>query len=232
MQVSINGGLAITYSNSTIPIRYGFKCRFLGGHIQRSESGELSLAADEDKKARAVLTAQEVNFVGPEIQKMLRSRKVSASPSPLKFSNKYQYPFPIADEYLRNLAIENAEADNKPTIVPTGESVIIAEPEQQTNDVKMDAVDAGSGTLKPNFAVNVIVETRTGELSGPLSQVDTPDMPVRFSEKKRLQWAGKTCTLNRLAKFSSKYLCLANRPRPIDDGWKSCKFLSTCLKVS
>ena len=66
---------------STISIRYGFKCRFLGGHIQISESGELSLAVDEDKKARAVLSAHEVNFVGTDVQKMLRSKKVSASHS-------------------------------------------------------------------------------------------------------------------------------------------------------
>ena len=39
---------------------------------------------DEDKKARAVLTAHEVNFVGAEVQKMLRSKKVSAGPSPFK----------------------------------------------------------------------------------------------------------------------------------------------------
>ena len=41
---------------------------FLGGHIQISESGELSLAVDEDKKARAVLPvrSQEVNFVGAD----------------------------------------------------------------------------------------------------------------------------------------------------------------------
>lgn len=60
--------------------RYGFKCRFLGGHIRISEeSGELSLVDDEDKKARAAVTAREVNFVGPDVQKVLRSRKVRYS---------------------------------------------------------------------------------------------------------------------------------------------------------
>jgi hypothetical protein len=42
---------------------------------------------DEDRKARAVLTAHEVNFVGAEIQKMLRSKKVTASPSLKRCSN-------------------------------------------------------------------------------------------------------------------------------------------------
>lgn len=56
--------------------RYGFKCRFLGGHIRIAETGEMSLVGDEDKKARAALTAHEVNFVGADVQKALRSRKV------------------------------------------------------------------------------------------------------------------------------------------------------------
>lgn len=56
--------------------RYGFKCRFLGGHVKFSETGELSLVGDEDKKARAALTAHEVNFVGADVQRMLRSKKV------------------------------------------------------------------------------------------------------------------------------------------------------------
>ena len=36
---------------------------------------------DEDKKARAVLMAHEVNSVGSDVQKMLRSRKVFTAPS-------------------------------------------------------------------------------------------------------------------------------------------------------
>ena len=58
--------------------RYGFKCRFLGGHVRTAETGELSLVGDEDKKARAALTAHEVNFVGADVQKALRSRKVGS----------------------------------------------------------------------------------------------------------------------------------------------------------
>jgi tRNA-dihydrouridine synthase 3 len=57
--------------------RYGFKCRFLGGHVKISESGELSIVGDDEKKARTALTAHEVNFVGADVQKALRSRKVS-----------------------------------------------------------------------------------------------------------------------------------------------------------
>ncbi|KDR71559.1 hypothetical protein GALMADRAFT_791101 [Galerina marginata CBS 339.88] len=163
--------------------RYGFKCRFLGGHILISDSGELSLAGDEDKKARAVLTAQEVNFVGPDVQRMLRSKK---------------YPFPVADEYLRQLALENGEITNKPKPVPSANSFVIAEPEQDMDDVEMSAptpapAPAPAPAPPPSAqAVDQIVETRTSDAQTPTSQVDTPDVRVRFAEKNRLHWAGKT----------------------------------------
>lgn len=64
------------------------------------------------------------------------------------------------------------------------------------NDVEMNTVAAGSDTPEPNSTFDNIVETWTGELNGPLSQVDTPDVPVRFREKKKLRWTGKTCALN------------------------------------
>jgi tRNA-dihydrouridine synthase 3 len=145
--------------------RYGFKCRFLGGHIHISDSGELSLLGDDDKKARAALTAHEVNFVSADVQRQLRSRK---------------YPLPASDAYLKQLAGENAELDGntKPKVVPRADSMVVAEPEQ---DLEM---------VLPQPTVEQVVEKRTGDLS---FQQDTPDARVRFSEKKRLHWAGKTC---------------------------------------
>jgi tRNA-dihydrouridine synthase 3 len=86
-------------------------------------------------------------------------------------------------------------------VVPTTDSLIIAEPEQQATDVKMNIVVAGSDTPQSNTTRDNIVETRTGELTGPLSEVDTADVPIRFSEKKRLHWAGKTCALNPLCEY-------------------------------
>lgn len=38
----------------------------------------------------------------------------------------------------------------------------------------------------------------------PMAQADTPDVPMRFNEKKRLHWQGLTCTiLNVLYNFLS-----------------------------
>ena len=64
--------------------RYGFKCRFLGGHIHISDTTSstehLSLLQDEDKKAHNAITGREMNFVSADVLKLLRSRKVGHSP--------------------------------------------------------------------------------------------------------------------------------------------------------
>jgi len=71
--------------------RYGFKCRFLGGHIDISDptssTEHLSLLQDEDKKVHNAITGREMNYVSADVLKLLRSRKVGHSsriPVPLK----------------------------------------------------------------------------------------------------------------------------------------------------
>ncbi|KAF9039046.1 zinc finger dihydrouridine synthase [Panaeolus papilionaceus] len=170
--------------------RFGFKCRFLGGHVKFSESGEMALVGDEDAKARAALTALEVNFVGADVQRALRSRK---------------YPTPIADAYLRQLALENGEAP-KPKPQPGKNSVIFTEPEQVFDDVVMEAPKVAelSPQTEPSPVVvaapdvdkksaDALIEKQTGEPAAKLNaKVDTPDLQVRVVEKKRLEWKGKT----------------------------------------
>ncbi|KAF5384202.1 hypothetical protein D9615_003375 [Tricholomella constricta] len=154
--------------------RYGFKCRFLGGHVSWDEAGKLTLIEDEDKKARTVLSLQEVNFIGADIQKQLRSKK---------------YPFPVSDVYLRELQ-EQAEAEEKPKVKKDEIPIIVAEPDQS-----MDVDNAPQA--KPKVAeaslpsVEETIEKRTGG-SDSGTQLDAPDVPSRFSEKKRLHWSGKT----------------------------------------
>lgn len=85
----------------------------------------------------------------------------------------FQYSHPIADVYLKEIqtATEGQKTkDEEP--VPVLESV-------QAMDTTADA---------PNPADKI--SQRTGDVS---PQEDTPDVPIRFSEKKRLDWAGKTC---------------------------------------
>ncbi|SJL01662.1 probable tRNA-dihydrouridine(47) synthase [NAD(P)(+)] [Armillaria ostoyae] len=155
--------------------RYGFKCRFLGSHARTNQDGSLSLVTDEVKVANAAVSAKEVNFVGSEAQKLLRSKK---------------YQFPIADAYMKEQKFtEDAPKKSEKA------STTIPEPEQIEMELEPSSApasnnaDANEISVDNAGTVSEKVMQRTGDLS---SQADTPDVPVRFSEKKRLNWAGKT----------------------------------------
>ncbi|TFK31535.1 hypothetical protein BDQ12DRAFT_693979 [Crucibulum laeve] len=157
--------------------RYGFKCRFLGAHVCLDAEGNPSLIGDEDKKAQVALTAHELNFVGADVMKALRTKK---------------YPFPISNVYIKELKDVEA-SENKPKLVPNANSDIVTEPEQDMN-VDVPAVQSGSALAPPPVEAPSAAETiehRTGEAPSETQQ-DTPDVPVRFEEKKRLHWSGKT----------------------------------------
>lgn len=138
----------------------------------------------------------------------------------LLHNHYYQYPFPTADEYLRQLAAENPE---KPKAIPTANSIVIGEPEQEM-DVEMSA-PTPQPTLQesapPKSTVDEIIEKRTGDPATPTSQVDTPDVRVRFPEKKRLHWKGKTCALF-LKPQSNLISHVRRRPCAINDSRKPC----------
>lgn len=97
-----------------------------------------------------------------------------------------QYPLPIATAYLEEL--KSAEdKEEKPTSVPNGNAVVVAEPEQDL-DAAMSAPEAQNPVLS---TVDELIQKRTGDFNQP---ADVADTPVRFREKKRLHWTGKTCT--------------------------------------
>ncbi|KAG6865606.1 hypothetical protein C0991_001030 [Blastosporella zonata] len=126
--------------------RYGFKCRFLGGHVKIDENTGLTLVKDEEKKARTAVSSHEVNFVGADIQKQLRSKK---------------YPFPISDAYLREVQEQN-EAEAKPKPKPDANAVVLAEPEQ---DMDVDTAVPEKPVETSTSTVEDIIEKRTGEPS-------------------------------------------------------------------
>lgn len=57
--------------------RHGFKCRFLGNHVKKSESGELDLVVDQEKVARRSIETSELNYLPSESLKLLRTKKVT-----------------------------------------------------------------------------------------------------------------------------------------------------------
>jgi tRNA-dihydrouridine synthase 3 len=160
----------------------GFKCRFLGGHVRRDDAGVFHLIQDEDKKAHSAVSMAELNFTTPETIKLLRSRKVSMRFTVRRPSNKlsWQYPHPKSDTFMKKLAVmnEDRDIDAYPLLPPEEQgsecttSITCAEPEQNLE------------------ATNALIEKRTAQ--SPF-QTDTSEVPLRFSEKKRLHWAGKTC---------------------------------------
>jgi tRNA-dihydrouridine synthase 3 len=89
----------------------------------------------------------------------------------------------LADAYLKKLQLANNEGGNGPNPhihSGSGEAGVA------TVNESMEPMD-----VMPNTNTSELVSRRTG---GDTSlQNDTPDVPVRFAEKKRLNWAGKTC---------------------------------------
>ncbi|KAI0753247.1 zinc finger dihydrouridine synthase [Daedaleopsis nitida] len=142
--------------------KHGLKCRFLGNHVRTREDGELELVADEEKKAQVAATETEVNFIDGDMLRKIRTKK---------------YPHPIADAYLQELK-ENAY-----------------EAEKVEGDKQVQLVE--DPTASTTIPISVLEDPTPGtEVVAPVtqdkSQDDTPDVPARFVEKKRLQWTGKT----------------------------------------
>ncbi|TBU59815.1 zinc finger dihydrouridine synthase [Dichomitus squalens] len=164
--------------NTTCPVfqrtgecKQGLKCRFLGNHARTREVGELELVVDEEKKAHVAASETEVNFIDGDTLRKIRTKK---------------YPHPIADAYLQELkdaAIEGDKANSDKTEDEKADNV----PEPTTEPQATPATGPESTTNGSSYLVPPAATATIDKL-----QDDTPDVPIRAVEKKRLHWKGKT----------------------------------------
>jgi tRNA-dihydrouridine synthase 3 len=184
--------------------RLGLKCRFLGSHVRKAEDGTIALVEDESKKALTLTANTEHNFISPATLKHLRTKKVEFIPQTyLEVCNKTtQYPTPVSDGYLQELKVATEEREGKENRLDfsaEGESATTitvnpdVEPEPSIEESNMsDSVRPHSVSAAPP---GVATEPAPTKLSPDEAhaQADLPDVPFRFSEKRRLNWSNKTC---------------------------------------
>ncbi|KAF7982827.1 hypothetical protein HWV62_25776 [Athelia sp. TMB] len=115
-----------------------------------------------------------------EAHTAISSKEVNfVGPEVLAQLRKHKYPHPLADAYLKEMQVAIDAEQSKPT---------------PTNITSDDHEITSSGAVKKESNDNGLIEKRTGEDTSA-AQIDTPDVPARFSEKKRLHWNGKTLGL-------------------------------------
>jgi len=89
----------------------------------------------------------------------------------------------LAKTYLEELKDSEKHGETQSSVLQN-DSVVVTEPEQASDVVTVSAPDS----MFPQ--VDELIMARTGN-SHQLES--TTDVPIRFREKKRLNWTGKTC---------------------------------------
>lgn len=69
--------------------------------------------------------------------------------------------------------------------------------EKKPTAIEITASEKAMDTAPDESVSAALIEQKTGDPA--LSQIDTPDVPIRFAEKKRLHWSGKTCKCHSFA---------------------------------
>jgi len=120
------------------------------------------------------------------------------------FNETTQFPTPISDDYLQELKVasggQDGKEDDHDVSAETEGLGLVATPDADGKSIIKElptpkSIQPNSTSSAPSGDVTGAPPTPTKwSLEEAVSQADLPDMPFRFSEKKRLQWIDKTCT--------------------------------------
>lgn len=174
---------------------FGWKCRFLGAHVQRvgDASSREGIVADaqapkvagwevvENPGKRAAVVAEgkqgSMNQLTPEESKALQRKRVSSVPWRCESVIDYeQFPYPMSAKYLVSIdssyRYDMAYRPPQPPAVKKSRQATTMVLDEEEEMAAMNAAEQK--------------EDRSG------NEAEMDDVPLRPVEKKRLEWRGKT----------------------------------------
>lgn len=124
----------------------------------------------------------------------------------MKLNKTTQYPTPISDSYLQELKVasggQGGKEDDHDMSVETEGMALVANPDADSRSIFKEPPTSEPiqphSSLMPSAPSGVVAVAPPAPIKWSsdeaVAQADLPDVPSRFSEKKRLHWSDKTCT--------------------------------------